>query len=57
MSIVAIGDDVPARSSLTRVDFFRREPGGGTLFVKPSGEEPGSTPATDAPEMAGTAVD
>ena len=32
------GDDVPARS-LTRVEFFRREPGGGTLFLKPSEEQ------------------
>jgi hypothetical protein len=57
MPMAQVGGDVPARSSLTRVDFFRREPGGGTLFVKPAGEEPGPTPATDAPEMAGTATD
>jgi hypothetical protein len=34
-----IVDDSPPKSSLTRVDWFRREPGGGTLFVKPLDEQ------------------
>ncbi len=36
MSAHMSGEDAaPSRRSVTRVDWFLREPGGGTVFVKP----------------------
>lgn len=39
MSAAEIRDDTTTEPSLIRVEWFRREPGGGTLFVKPVSDE------------------
>jgi hypothetical protein len=49
-----MGDGTPATPSLTRVDWFRREPGGGTLFVKPVADEPAAEPVDGMREPADT---
>jgi hypothetical protein len=37
MTARAFGEnDVPPKHSVTRVDWFRRDPAGGTIFVKPA---------------------
>jgi len=45
-----IGDDTSTKPSLTRVEWFRREPGGGTLFVKAAGEERATEPSDAIPD-------
>lgn len=48
--MAALEADGEGRStpSLVRVEWFRREPGGSTLFVKPSLDEPASISTDEA---------
>jgi hypothetical protein len=54
MAVPVIPDDASTSPSLVRVEWFKREPGGGTLFVKPSQAE---APAVAVADEAGTAVE
>lgn len=52
-----MGDETSTPPPLTRVEWFRREPGGGTLFVKPAGDERVTEPssaASEAPQTSST---
>jgi len=51
-----IGDDTSTKPSLTRVEWFRREPGGGTLFVKPAGDEQAAEPSGVGSEATDTST-
>jgi hypothetical protein len=34
-----VNDTAFTKRSITRVDWFQRDPGGGTIFVKPAGHD------------------
>lgn len=49
-------DSTPAKHSV-RVEWFRRDPGGSTIFVKPTGSDgPAPRPATDSQEVDAAAA-
>jgi hypothetical protein len=45
------GEDIaPTKRCVTRVDWFRRDPGGGTIFVKPTEDVGTARPAGQCPQ-------